>query len=112
MSTTTASATGATIPWEWYRSPEVLRREQELVFRGAWHYAGPLAWVHEPGDRFPCLAGSAPVVAVRTHDGELRAFLNVCRHRGSEIVKKCGRAATLQCPYHAWTYDLDGTLRS
>ncbi len=93
-------------------SPEVLRREQELVFRDAWHYAGPAEWVAEPGDRFPALAGEAPVAVVRGLDGELRAFLNVCRHRGSVIVKERGRAKTLQCPYHAWTYGLDGELRS
>ena len=93
-------------------SPDILRREQELIFRGAWHYAGPLEWVAEPGDRFPCHAGAAPVVVVRGRDGELAAFLNVCRHRGSVIVKERGAGKTLQCPYHAWTYDLDGSLRS
>jgi len=106
------AARSETIPWEWYVSDDVLRREQELVFRGAWHYAGPLEWVAEPGERFPCQAGTAPVVVVRDRDGELRAFLNVCRHRGSVIAKERGRRETLQCPYHAWTYDLDGSLRS
>jgi len=101
-----------TIPWDWYVSPEILRREQELIFRSAWHYAGPLEWVAEPGRRFPCNAGTAPVVVVRGTDGELRAFLNVCRHRGSVIVKERGVAKTLQCPYHAWTYGLDGCLLS
>jgi choline monooxygenase len=101
-----------TIPWDWYLSPEILRREQELIFRGAWHYAGPLEWVAEPGQRFPCNAGTAPVVVVRDADGELRAFLNVCRHRGSVIVKERGAGKTLQCPYHAWTYGLDGCLRA
>jgi phenylpropionate dioxygenase-like ring-hydroxylating dioxygenase large terminal subunit len=109
MSTT---ARTTTLPWDWYVSPDVLRREQELIFRGAWHYAGPLEWVAESGDRFPCQAGAAPVVVVRDRDGELRAFLNVCRHRGSVIVKERGAGKTLQCPYHAWTYDLDGCLRS
>jgi phenylpropionate dioxygenase-like ring-hydroxylating dioxygenase large terminal subunit len=109
MSTTVR---GTTLPWDWYVSPEILRREQELIFRGAWHYAGPLEWVAEPGSRFPCSAGAAPVVVVRGSDGELRAFLNVCRHRGSVIVKERGAARTFQCPYHAWTYDLDGSLRS
>jgi nitrite reductase/ring-hydroxylating ferredoxin subunit len=109
VSTTTSSRT---IPWDWYVSPEILRREQELVFRDAWHYAGPVEWVAEPGDRFPAMAGEAPVAVVRGLDGGLRAFLNVCRHRGSVIVKERGRAKTLQCPYHAWTYGLDGELRS
>jgi carnitine monooxygenase subunit len=107
-----ATARGTTLPWDWYVSPEILRCEQERIFRGAWHYAGPLEWAREPGDRFPCRAGAAPVVVVVGPDGELRAFLNVCRHRGSVIVKERGVGKTLQCPYHAWTYDLDGSLRS
>src|SRR5438093_9549809 len=107
-----ATARTTTLAWDWYVSPDILRREQELIFRSAWHYAGPLERLSEPGDRFPCLAGAAPVVVVRDGAGALRAFLNVCRHRGSEIVKEPGRGATLQCPYHAWTYDLDGSLRA
>lgn len=106
------AARATTLPWDWYVSPDVLRREEELIFRGAWHYAGPRAWAAQPGDRFPCRAGAAPVVVVRAGDGELRAFLNVCRHRGSVIVKQRGAGRTLQCPYHAWTYGLDGSLRS
>lgn len=101
-----------TLPWDWYVSPDVLRLEQERIFRGAWHYAGPAAWVAEPGDRFPCRAGDVPLVVVRDREGALRAFLNVCRHRGSEIVSERARRETLQCPYHAWTYGLDGRLRS
>ncbi len=112
MSTTAGNRRGQTIQWEWYVSPDVLGREQELVFRDAWHYAGPLEWVAEPGERFPCQAGPAPVIVVRDRDATLRAFLNVCRHRGSVIVKEPGRRETLQCPYHAWTYGLDGSLRS
>jgi phenylpropionate dioxygenase-like ring-hydroxylating dioxygenase large terminal subunit len=101
-----------TLPWEWYASPNVLRLELERIFRGSWHYAGPAEWVAEPGDRFPCRAGDVPLVVVRDRDGRLRAFLNVCRHRGAEIVSERGRRETLQCPYHAWTYGLDGRLRS
>src|SRR6476646_11681001 len=107
-----STSRGTTLPWDWYVSPDVLRREEELIFRDAWHYAGPLEWVAEPGERFPCRAGRAPVAVVRDKDGTLRAFLNVCRHRGSVIVKERGRRETLQCPYHAWTYGLDGSLPS
>jgi choline monooxygenase len=101
-----------TLAWDAYVSPDTLRLEQERIFRRAWHYAGPAAWVEEPGDRFPCRAGDAPVAVVRGRDGALRAFLNVCRHRGAEIVTERGRRETLQCPYHAWTYELDGRLRA
>ena len=57
-------------------------------------------------------AGDVPVLLVRGSEGRLRAFLNVCRHRGSLVCEGEGRRETLQCPYHAWTYDLDGSLRS
>jgi choline monooxygenase len=68
--------------------------------------------VREPGSFFTCVAGATPIVVVRGRDGELRAFVNVCRHRGHEVAQGCGRRETLQCPYHAWTYDLDGSLRA
>src|SRR4029453_18036183 len=66
----------------------------------------------EPGSFFSCDAGGVPVVVVRDDTGGLRAFLNVCRHRGSLVCEGEGRRATLQCPYHAWTYGLDGSLRA
>jgi choline monooxygenase len=99
----------ATIPWDWYRNPAVLAREQEAIFRGSWHYVGRLG---EPGDVVPGWAGEVPVVLVKADDGEERAFVNVCRHRGSVVVEEPGNRKTLQCSYHAWTYDLDGSLRS
>jgi phenylpropionate dioxygenase-like ring-hydroxylating dioxygenase large terminal subunit len=98
-----------TTPWAWYRDPAVLEREQEAIFRGAWHYVGQLG---APGDVLPGWAGEVPVVLVKAEDGEERAFVNVCRHRGSVVVEEPGNRKTLQCSYHAWTYDLDGSLRS
>jgi nitrite reductase/ring-hydroxylating ferredoxin subunit len=103
---------GETLPWDWYTSPEILRREERLIFGPAWHYVGPLEWVSEPGDQLPCLAGDVPLVVVRDREERLRGFVNVCRHRGSEVVRERGRRETMQCPYHAWTYGLDGVLRS
>jgi phenylpropionate dioxygenase-like ring-hydroxylating dioxygenase large terminal subunit len=101
-----------TLPWNWYFEPEILRREQETIFRRAWQYVGHLGQVGEPGSYFAGRAGDVPVVVTRPADGELRAFLNVCRHRGSVLVEGDGKRATLQCPYHAWTYGLDGALRA
>ena len=60
----------------------------------------------------PAWAGSLPVLVVRGSDGELRGFVNVCRHRGHVLCEADARRETIQCPYHAWTYDLDGGLRS
>src|SRR3954453_8942518 len=102
----------ATLPWSWYSDPDVLRLERERIFRRGWHYAGPAELVAEAGGYMACRAGAVPIVVVRGRDEELRAFLNVCRHRGSVIVEGTGTRETLQCPYHAWTYDLDGQLRA
>jgi len=103
---------GGTLPASWYSDPEILRLERERIFGGTWQYAGPAEQVGEPGAFLTCRAGATPVVVVRGRDGELRAFFNVCRHRGHEVAEGCGRRETLQCPYHAWTYELDGSLRA
>ncbi len=102
----------ATLPYSWYADEEIFRREQERIFEPAWHYAGHAAQVAERGDFFTTRAGRVPLVVVRGDDGELRCFVNVCRHRGFEVAQGCGRRETLQCAYHAWTYDLDGSLRA
>ena len=99
------------LPWSWYSDPDVLRREQERIFRRSWQYVGHTGRVREVGDRFAAWAGEIPVLVVRAEDG-VRAFLNVCRHRGSLLVDGEGTGKSVQCPYHAWTYDLDGTLRA
>ncbi|HWQ00566.1 MAG TPA: aromatic ring-hydroxylating dioxygenase subunit alpha [Gaiellaceae bacterium] len=101
-----------TYPWAWYSDPAVLALERERIFRPAWHYVCDVGRLAEPSSYFGCTTGGLPVVVTRDRAGELRAFLNVCRHRGSEIASGAGRRETLQCPYHAWTYGLDGALRS
>ena len=91
----------------------MLRLEQERIFRRSWQYVGVAADVAEPGTVLHVpRRRDVPVVVLRDREGELRAFVNVCRHRGHEIVSGCGRRETLQCPYHAWTYGLDGSLRA
>jgi len=99
------------MPWSWYSDPEVLRLEQERIFRRTWQYVGHDGSAAEVGERFAAWAGDVPVLVVRAEDG-LRAFLNVCRHRGSLLVEGDGARASIQCPYHAWTYALDGSLRA
>jgi choline monooxygenase len=101
-----------TLPWDWYTDPETLRREQERIFRSAWAYAGHRGQLAEPGSFFTTTVGMTPLVVTRTRDDELRAFLNVCRHRGHPVAQGEGRRATLQCAYHAWTYGLDGSLQA
>ena len=99
-----------TLPWGWYTDPAVLRLEQEQIFRRSWQYIGHAGEVGVPGSFSATRVGHVPVVLVRDEEGELRAFLNVCRHRGAIVCDGAGKRATLQCPYHAWTYGLDGRL--
>jgi choline monooxygenase len=99
-----------TIPWSWYTDPAVLGFEQERIFRRSWQYVGCQNEVAESGSFVATRVGDVPVVLVRDEEGALRAFLNVCRHRGSIVCEGSGKRATLQCPYHAWTYGLDGKL--
>jgi phenylpropionate dioxygenase-like ring-hydroxylating dioxygenase large terminal subunit len=108
-----ATAAGIrTIPFDWYSDPSVLRLEQERIFRRSWQYAGHTGQLVETGSFFTCDLGGVPVVLVRDEAGEVRGFHNVCRHRGSLVCEGEGKRASLQCPYHAWTYGLDGALRS
>ncbi len=101
----------ASLPWGSYTDPAALRLEEERVFRRSWQYAARADQVAEPGSYVATSAGGLPVVVVRDRERVLRAFVNVCRHRGSIVCEGEGQRETLQCPYHAWTYDLDGSLR-
>jgi carnitine monooxygenase subunit len=100
-----------TLPYSWYTDPDVARAEHERIFRRSWQYVGHLGELDGPGSMFPTHVGGLPLVVVLDGDGELRAFLNVCRHRGTVLVHEPQRRGTIQCPYHAWTYGLDGSLR-
>ena len=102
---------GWTLPASWYSDHGVAARERERIFASAWTYAGPAEWIAEPASFFAARIGHVPIAIVRGRDGELRGFVNVCRHRGHLVVEGTGCRETLQCPYHAWTYGLDGTLR-
>jgi phenylpropionate dioxygenase-like ring-hydroxylating dioxygenase large terminal subunit len=102
---------GWTLPAAWYSDPGVYERERDRIFARSWQYAAPAAKVAEPGSYYATQVGHVPAVVVRTQEEVLRAFANVCRHRGHLVAHGEGRRETLQCPYHAWTYGLDGTLR-
>jgi choline monooxygenase len=104
---------GDTLPARWYVEPDVFQAEKERIFHRTWQYVGHTGQVASAGDFFTTHLGDMPVVIVRDAGGALRAFANVCRHRGSEVVLECsGNRKTLQCHYHGWTYNLDGTLRT
>jgi Rieske 2Fe-2S family protein len=97
---------------EYYTSPEVFREEWERIFLRRWLCAGREEQVARPGDFFVRSIGSESVLVLRDRDGLIRAFHNVCRHRGARLCEgPRGRLPqTIQCPYHAWTYSLDGRL--
>ena len=101
-----------TLPYRWYTDTDVLAEERERVFAHRWQYAGHMGQLAEPGSYFTMRVADIPLVVVRDRQGELHAHVNVCRHRGAEVVSGEGRCSTLQCHYHAWTYDLDGALRA
>jgi len=103
-------AAGWTIPAASYADPDVHAAELDRVFARHWHLAGRLDALERPGDRLVAQAGHIPVVVLRDGDGELRGFVNVCRHRGHPVALADGNAARLQCRYHGWTYALDGRL--
>jgi len=104
---------GLTLPASWYGADDgVYRAELERIFARTWQYAGRAELARGRGQFFTASAGHVPVVVVRHPDGGLRAFVNVCRHRGHLVAEGTGRRESLQCPYHAWTYDLDGRLRA
>ena len=104
---------GETLPASWYTDPAIFALESTRVLAATWQYVGHTGEVEKPGDYFTVRLGAIPVVVTRDERGELRAMANVCRHRGSEVVLECaGNRKTLQCHYHGWTYNLDGSLRA
>jgi len=96
-----------------YNSEAAFQHDMERIFRRHWILAGHASMAPQPGDYFLHEMAEESIVIVRGRDETLRAFANVCRHRGSRIcLKPQGHASVLVCPYHAWTYNLDGSLRS
>jgi Rieske 2Fe-2S family protein len=96
----------------WYHAPDVFALEQERIFTRAWICVGRTEQLACSGDYVLVEIAGESIIAVRGGDGALRAFYNVCRHRGTRLcTQPAGRfAGAIQCPYHAWTYALDGTL--
>ncbi|MFC0849539.1 aromatic ring-hydroxylating dioxygenase subunit alpha [Streptomyces noboritoensis] len=101
-----------TLPGRFYCDPAVFAQEQERIFETLWCCAVRAADLDRPGAFRTVQVGRENVLVVRTREGALRAFLNVCRHRGARVcAEESGTVRrTLQCPYHAWTYDLEGRL--
>ena len=101
------------LPRDAYTSPRVFAFEQERFFAGSWTCVGREGDLEATGAQRAVRVGGAGVLLVRGADGRVRAFANTCRHRGHELlgVGEQTTRRTVLCPYHAWTYDLDGSLR-
>lgn len=103
-----------TLPADAYISEEVLAWEQKNFFEAGWVCLGRSADLAEPGDQKAVPVGRGSVLVVRGKDGALRGFHNTCRHRGHEVVycsNEVKNSRSLQCPYHSWTYELDGSFK-
>ncbi len=96
----------------YYTDPEVFRREKDGLLARTWQFAGHVSQLEKPGDYFVFEVAGQSLFCVRDKEGVVRAFYNVCQHRAHELVQGSGNAKYLICPYHAWTYELHGPLRS
>jgi Rieske 2Fe-2S family protein len=96
-----------------YRSNVVYQRELETVFFKSWLWAGHVSQIPNPGDFFLYEIAEESVIVARGNDGEIRALINSCRHRGSRVCEeRQGHCKTFVCPYHGWVYGTDGSLRA
>jgi len=103
----------STISSAWYTNPGIAEVELKTVFANSWQVAGRAEQVQAPGEYITWEIAGEPVVIVRGTDGVLRAFFNVCRHHAAAVMTdNCGQANELRCPYHGWTYTLQGELKS
>ena len=99
------------MPKSVYTSPEFAAAEVEHIFARDWQSAGRADTLKNPGDYLTMTIAGEPIVILRDREGTLRAMSNVCRHRMSTILEGRGNVRSIVCPYHAWTYNLDGSLR-
>jgi phenylpropionate dioxygenase-like ring-hydroxylating dioxygenase large terminal subunit len=110
------------LPQKYFVSPEIFAKEQAEIFSKEWLLVGHQSQIAKPGDYFVIEVAAPPsqhgygvtresLIVVRDQKSEIRGFYNVCRHRGTRLKEDaCGHSSTIQCPYHAWTYALDGRL--
>jgi len=111
--TSTTFRQGArTMPGDYYTSPDILAEEAERIFTTQWHCVGRAAALDRAGDWIQRTIAGESLIVLRDRGGDLRAFFNVCRHRGTRICREeSGHfSETIQCPYHAWTWNTEGRL--
>ena len=104
---------GSPLLQEFYRDPEIFQCDIDRIHLGHWLCVGHESRIPKPGDWFRFDVAEESIILVRGRDQEVRGLVNVCRHRGSRVCyEEAGNTRMFVCPYHAWTYDLDGRLRS
>ena len=98
---------------ELYRDPAIFEEELDKIFHATWVYVGHDSEVPEPGDYKTSFIGRVPVIMSRDMAGNIHVFANRCTHRGSTLcAREFGHAESFTCPYHAWTFRLDGSLEA
>lgn len=101
----------ATLPPEAYWSEELYQRELDAIFFKEWLCVGRADQIPNKGDFFVHEVDTESLIIVRDHDDQIRAHLNVCRHRGCQVAEGSGNTPAFKCPYHGWMYGLNGDLR-
>ena len=106
-------AEASTIPAGWYLEPDVAELERRTVFSRSWQVAARIDQLERPGQFVSCEIAKEPVAVVRGSDKVLRGFFNVCRHHAAAVLTEAaGETTQLRCPYHGWTYSLEGHLKT
>jgi phenylpropionate dioxygenase-like ring-hydroxylating dioxygenase large terminal subunit len=105
-------AAGAkSLPQKYFVSPDIFTKEHAEIFSKQWLLVGHQSQLEKSGDFFLATIADESVIVTRDQKAQVRGFYNVCRHRGTRLKEDaCGHASAIQCPYHAWTYALDGRL--
>src|SRR5439155_9580839 len=107
----TFQAGAKTLPQRYFVSPDILAEELQKIFSTKWLLVGHQSQLAEPGDYFLAEVAGESLIVAKDQRSTIRGFYNVCRHRGARLCEEQnGHAAAIQCPYHAWTYALDGRL--
>ena len=107
----TFTAGAKTLPQHYFVSPEIFAKETETIFSGQWVCVGHQSEIAKGGDYFVREVAGESLIIVRDKRGEIHGLFNVCRHRGTRLCEeRSGHFSAIQCPYHAWTYGLDGRL--
>ena len=99
------------MPAEFYTSEELLEVEKDKLFTSQWLCIGRVQQIPNPGDYYATELMGEPLIVVRTEKQAIRVLSNVCRHRGSILVSDSGNTDAFTCPYHSWSYNIDGSLR-